>query len=83
VNQEVTTVFEQVEQLRAYVTACTAPLFRRVGGERGQTAAEYIGVIALIAAVVAVLITQGKTVSATIIDGVTKMIKKVVSDGGA
>lgn len=76
-------MWELVEQLRAYVTACTAPLFRRVGGERGQTAAEYIGVIALIAAVVVLLVSRGKEVGDTIIDGVTKMIKKVVSDGGA
>jgi hypothetical protein len=82
-NQEVTTVLGQIDQMRAVLAAWTATLSRRVGDDDGQTAAEYIGVIALIAAIVIVLVANGGSIGDTIISGVTTMIEKVVSDGGA
>jgi Flp pilus assembly pilin Flp len=47
--------------------------------ERGQTAAEYIGVIAFVAAIVAVLVTQGGPIAETIVGKVQEFIAKVGS----
>lgn len=49
--------------------------------EEGQTAAEYIGVIAFVAAIVAVLITKGGPVAETIVGKVQEFISKVGGGG--
>lgn len=49
--------------------------------EEGQTAAEYIGVIAFVAAIVAVLITKGGPVADTVVGKVQEFIGKVGGGG--
>ncbi|WP_030956014.1 Flp family type IVb pilin [Streptomyces sp. NRRL S-481] len=53
----------------------TAQAMRRRAGDRGQTAVEYLGIIAVVVAIV--LAITGTSIGNTILDKITSLINKV------
>ncbi|MCX3285293.1 hypothetical protein OR263_00900 [Streptomyces sp. NEAU-H22] len=53
----------------------TAEAMRRRGGDRGQTAVEYLGIIAVVVAIV--LAITGTSIGTTILNKITTLIDRV------
>ena len=68
--------------IRTYVALQDAPLRLRgtLDGEDGQTAAEYVGILAFVAAVVGVVIAANSSIGSAIVSKITTIISGI---GGA
>ncbi|MFF5958807.1 Flp family type IVb pilin [Streptomyces luteogriseus] len=53
----------------------TAEAMRRRAGDRGQTAVEYLGIIAVVVAIV--LAITGTSIGSTILDKITNLVNRV------
>jgi len=70
--------------LRTYVALQDAPLRLRetLDSENGQTAAEYVGILAFVAAVVGVIIAANSSIGTAIVSKITTIISGI-GGGGA
>ncbi|MGH2790132.1 MAG: Flp family type IVb pilin [Actinomycetota bacterium] len=70
--------------IRTYVALQDAPLRLRetLDSEDGQTAAEYVGILAFVAAVVGVIIAANSSIGSAIVSKITTIISGI-GGGGA
>lgn len=54
---------------------------RRLGEERGQTAAEVLGMIVVVAAVIAVVVGQASTIGDSFVGWITDLFDRVGNSG--
>jgi hypothetical protein len=83
-SEEATTmksITDKSVELAVYMQVTTAALLRRtregLAGEEGQTSAEYIGIILVIAAVIAAVVALNADIGKTIADEIKSAIQKV------
>ena len=69
--------------IRTYVALQDAPLRLRetLDSENGQTAAEYVGILAFVAAVVGVIIAANPSIGAAIVTKITTIISGIGGGG--
>jgi Flp pilus assembly pilin Flp len=67
-------------QLQNAIAGLKDSLMDRARDERGQTAAEYLGIIVVVAAIIIAIVGQATGISAKVVSGIGKAIDKIANN---
>jgi Flp pilus assembly pilin Flp len=70
-----------VTRLRVLAFSLTEAVKTRFRDERGQTSAEYVGLVVLITVLVVAFVAAAPGIGQTITNGITTLIQKIISKG--
>jgi Flp pilus assembly pilin Flp len=70
-----------VTRLRVLAFTLAEAVKTRVRDERGQTSAEYVGLVVLITVLVVAFVAAAPGIGQTITNGITTLIQKIISKG--
>jgi Flp pilus assembly pilin Flp len=67
-------------QLQNAIAGLKDSLMDRARDERGQTAAEYLGIIVVVAAIIIAIVGQATGISQKVVSGIGKAIDKIANN---
>jgi Flp pilus assembly pilin Flp len=67
-------------QLQNAIAGLKDSLMDRARDERGQTSAEYLGIIVVVAAIIIAIVGQATGISAKVVSGIGKAIDKIANN---
>jgi Flp pilus assembly pilin Flp len=67
-------------QLQNAIAGLKDSLIDRARDERGQTAAEYLGIIVVVAAIIIAIVGQATGISQKVVSGIGKAIDKIANN---
>jgi Flp pilus assembly pilin Flp len=67
-------------QLQNAIAGLKDSLMDRARDERGQTSAEYLGIIVVVAAIIIAIVGQATGISAKVVSGIGKAIDKIADN---
>jgi Flp pilus assembly pilin Flp len=67
-------------QLQNAIAGLKDSLMDRARDERGQTAAEYLGIIVVVAAIIIAIVGQATGISAKVVSGIGRAIDKIANN---